>query len=294
MSDNILGNNIRKIREAYGLTREKFGNYFNLSKERIKKIEYDGNPTLDFLEKLFVLTGIPIDDLKSIELELNKRELVLDRKVFTRDLINLDDKSRVDKIFPFEFTDDMLNDYDIRKVIRRLENKDNKPIKKIDEIIQNAKTLSSHYYESKNKSYIINLLLYLLFEWINLMDSKLSHEQLQDFYHYKTNSIFDALFKFNEYSSNNSSLEFEKLKKEFIDYFDDTVIDFLKILNKGKTKDFVDYYISLRYMLGFNNLNLSFSNSIKIGLDMMYIFEMLGNKYAKCLFNHNVGSTNYR
>ena len=65
MSNQNLANNIKKLREAKGLSQEKLARLADVANNTLIKMESgeNKNPTLDTLKKIAKAFGVSVDDL---------------------------------------------------------------------------------------------------------------------------------------------------------------------------------------------------------------------------------------
>lgn len=65
MSNQNLSNNIKKLREAKGLSQEKLARLADVANNTLIKMESgeNQNPTLDTLKKVAKALGVSVDDL---------------------------------------------------------------------------------------------------------------------------------------------------------------------------------------------------------------------------------------
>ena len=84
--ENIVGANIKKLREYMGLSQKNIAHFLNVDQSMISKVEKGEEAlSVDMLEKLACLFGITIDDIEkeklkkpSYKVALRTTELTLD------------------------------------------------------------------------------------------------------------------------------------------------------------------------------------------------------------------------
>lgn len=68
--NNIIGKNIKMLREGMGVNQLTIARFLNVDQSLISKIEKgERNASVDMLEKLSCLFGVTIDDIESNDLE---------------------------------------------------------------------------------------------------------------------------------------------------------------------------------------------------------------------------------
>lgn len=79
----------------------------------------------------------------------------------------------------------------------------------------------------------------------------------------------------------NESEETKKKRQDFINDFDEIIMELLKALKSSPDlAGLADYYLALRYVVSMVDTGLSSEMNTAVGMQMMLSFLQLGNPYA--------------
>ncbi len=112
MENNVLGNKIRQLRKAKGLSQERLAEKAGLTQQHVSLIEkgsfLPGMSTISRIAKVF---NVPIDDLADTDIQdrEDKHSLAIIKKL---DFLGIEDKSKVEG-----YIDRILDENGIEKII---------------------------------------------------------------------------------------------------------------------------------------------------------------------------------
>lgn len=76
--------------------------------------------------------------------------------------------------------------------------------------------------------------------------------------------------------------EFENARKEFLEENEvDMLVKIYILKHSERYQELGDYYLAFRYLFGLSSTGISKEMNRTIGLEMLYAFSLMGNKYAK-------------
>ena len=292
--DERLAKNIRSLRKAYGEKQEKLGaavDFFEegITQQAISKIEQGKSKvTKETLVKLadhFMVSPEELlnDDFSSL-LKVNPN------------IEKMRDSYRV--LFPVVSTDVSLKDESFRKGVEAHEalyeclSTANLGVNQVDQLFEVALEAYSKVGESAEDDACANTLAlwFFLFSFITSMDVILSHSDSSEAAPIKmlrdTDPMFNRIVKQSrQLEENDPSVEKERrdiireMKNEEVEK---EIIELIKQLKKSRRLNYLaDYYLALRYF--YNMVSNGFKDYFnrRIGSELLFAFEELGNPAAK-------------
>lgn len=274
-SENIIGNNIRRLRILYGETQAKLAERISGSKSSI--CEYENGkkiPTPDILKKIAIHYGKTVDELSNTDLT--------SLKDYTMDSQYIDKLTgSLEVMFPtFGLEKNIDNEHIkkgyslIRRIIRAQKNKEDLPGAIIGDAFEELfKAVQEN--EENNYEVAANLLWVLFIWWQSLVDIDLMR-QFQN--KYISNKIKNSDFLEMERKFSDEVVE---KRRAFVENFDELINSIIKEFKATvEWSQLGDYYLALRYLINMVDDHLSIEMNKTIGKELMLAFVQVGNKYA--------------
>ena len=121
-----------------------------------------------------------------------------------------------------------------------------------------------------------NIMWLILLLWSNMFDAQTMNNIMEVLNETDQKKRNKAVIK-----ANNINTETQKMRAEFIEEMNDTVLSIIKMLKADpEWADLGDYYLGLRYVLGMVDTGLSLEMNKAVGMQMMLSLVQIGNDYA--------------
>lgn len=274
-NDNLLGNNLKHLREINDETLKQVGNDVFASHTTIKN--YESGIRMPDPEKMKSLSqhyGITIDQLLYTDLS------VLEKFDFSPQ--NVEDFFKLwNTIVPLVVSDTAMKNPDFQKGY-------NKCNSIIDHFMKNEtvtwlvvnqcfdsfiKAAESNIVEAK-----ANILWLIILEWTQIVDSNMINVYESIFYTLKKpKNNLKKLIK----STRQVSDDVLKRRNKFVYKWDDVIYGIIKELkNDKKWAELGDYYIALKFLFGITDTGYSFEMNETIGVQILLTLVEIENKYA--------------
>lgn len=275
MEENIFGENIKNLRKIYNETLEELGKSVNCAKTTIEGYESGRRkPDLQTARKIAMHYHKTVDELLFIN--LSKKNVQLNN-------VNIEYNNLIDSIsnlFPIYSSEDMMKDVHFQRgynCLKRIEHAIwNQESGVTGERLLDAMGCFLEIFPKFDAPEIsANLMWCLIMIWVCIGDIKEMNGVMQ-----KILSKKCAPKDFIKILSNESK-EIKELRAQAISDLEPIILLALqKLKGKEKWSDLADYYLSLTYIFGMIDSNLSSEMSFSVGIQMMLSFRRLGNVWA--------------
>lgn len=275
-SKDLLGKNIKHLRNIHGETLQDLGNAVNLGNTTIKNYENsDRMPDPQTLKALAKHYGKTVDEL--INSDLSDLGSIAFSVKSSSDLVNM-----MKGILPLSCSDEALGNPDFRKgyegCCRILESFSRNEGIRGSTIPECFEAFGKSVEDSELSEGIANMVWLIFLLWTQLVDDNMAKALSALMYPRKSNPPFIKTFLA---AKDNESTAISKQKQEFVEDLDDTLFDLLRELKSRPDWSYLaDYYLALRYVLSMVDTGLSPEMNIASGMQMMLSSLRLGNPYA--------------
>lgn len=275
--ENILGHNIRALRNAYGETQEGLGAVLGVEKNTVSYYENGKRePSRDMLSEIAKHYMVSVEELTFCDLS-GIGKVNIDKNTFWRN---------IEIVFPLVKTDTAMSNVHFAKAYflhkEFFEELHKSSFDKIDNLDVCYDEYDEAYKDESIKAEVAANSLGLLYLFMMMM--KLTPEIMKN----KPAVMTQLAVKDKEARKvlENTDSSLEEDAKEFSALFDDP--EFVEMITEMKTvlkkshrwSSLADYYIALEYI--YNNVSngLGWDFNRRIGMEMLDAFASVGNTYA--------------
>lgn len=275
-SGNKLGKNIKHLREIHGETLWDLGEAISFGDTAIKNYESGARqPDPQTLQALARHYGKTVDellqsdlsDLGSIEFSINGSEGIA---------------KMLEIILPLSCSDNALKNpsfkkgYDsCRRILDAFSHNEGISGRIIPESFEAFEQATD---DSEIPESIANMIWLIFLLWSQIIDEKMMRVAETILYPRRNTTPFVKSFL---NAKANESEETKKKRQDFINDFDEIIVELLKALKSSQDlAELADYYMALRYVVSMVDTGLSPEMNTAVGNQMMISFLQLGNPYA--------------
>ncbi|MBO5425912.1 MAG: helix-turn-helix transcriptional regulator [Lachnospiraceae bacterium] len=269
-----IGKNIRDIRKAYGETQAELANVINVEHNAISMYESGKRiPDISIIQMIAEHYGLPVDriimdDFSNANFRISSLSWDKMMGIF-------------DCIFPVVYTEHAREDKHFKKgyecTINIKSCIKNPQAIEIEEMVDLAlKEYEKSYMEFNNIEAIVNS-IFLIFikgsfqlpeHYVDAIKAIYNGEGLTE--------NFAKKYMLNNLSNNNDNMQ------KFIHDLSEVLLEQIRFLKLSDAYgDLADYYIAIRYIIGFVDNNFNDELNKTIGIEMLKSCLEMGNKYAK-------------
>lgn len=282
--NNKLGRNIKGLRNAHGQTLLELAEDIGVDKSAISQYENGKRiPSRDILARIAKHFNVTENELLYSDYSHMKdfTKAPINNKVYVRAMI--------DKMLPITYSQESASNLDFAKAY-------DYHLKLYDDIVQGGVKLDEHKYEACIKLYekasengvleaTANLLWWMIFGglvYTSYTPRLAAHIEMFGYRKITMKQIFEKILFVHEDEKDEEYAEFNKAKTEFIqDIYVDLLVNIGLLKKSEKYVALGDYYLALCYILSLIHNDKSSELNRSIGYEMMHIFKVLGNQYAK-------------
>ena len=277
MSDNIFGENIKKLRQAFGETQKQLADAIGVAHNYISMWEKGRReiPSNDIVMAIANHYRITVEELF--------RPIENDGYTTKNLTMSWDDLWKtVRRTYPIFKTDKALEDELFKSALQRhkkllLSYKNKQPLD-ADKLVE----IMEQYGESWEKNKTIDSLANIMSILCTLCGSFGTIDMIEVEDHARTYGFLGSK-KFNEIflRKDNGEDPLEKAKKEFANQNEEMIEECLENLKKdSKWADVADYYLCIAYMVGMVDNEYGLDTNYNIGWEMIQRFAIMGNPLA--------------
>lgn len=273
MDNNQLGRNIQHLRIINNETLDELGSVIHCAKSTVKGYENGSRkPDLQTLQLLAAHYNRPVDELLYTDLtELGNISIDLNSPGHTTDLLKA--------ILPLHCSEEAIKNSNFKKgydlSLRLLEAFSNAEVLPGSMIVRIFEAFVNAAEETEFPEVVANLVWSIFVWWSQISDTnKLLSLQ---------NKLLSKKLSIKDYMTLKDTEDVSIIEKKvgFISDFDGIITEALKALkSEQEWSDLADYYLSLRYIVGMVDTDLSTEMNSAVGMQMMLSFMALGNRHA--------------
>lgn len=275
-SVNKLGKNIKHLRSIHGETLKELGEVVHFGNTTIKNYENgERQPDPQTLHMLAKHYGKTVDEILRSDLtELGPVKFLIDGS---------EDIAKMMKIFfPLSCSDNALKSpafkkgYDLcSRIIDAFSNNEGisgRIIPECFEAFEQATDEGEIPEATANNIWLVFVL------WSQIIDEEMI-KATESLLHPRRNT--PPFVKLYLNAKAHESEETKKKRQDFINDFDDIIVELIKDLKSSlNLAELADYYLALRYVVSMIDTGLSSEMNTAVGMQMMLSFLQLGNPYA--------------
>lgn len=275
-SENMLGKNIEQLRKIHGESLQELGDAVHFRNTTIKNYESGGRkPDPKTLQALAKHYGKTVDELLNSDLsELSTIKFVISSP---EELVKM-----MEIVLPLSYSDEALQNlhfkkgYDnCRRILDAFTHNENISGKIISDSFEAYEQATEN---SEIPEAVANILWLIFVLWSQILEKDMIKAGESFLYPRRNNPPFVKAY-IN--AKANESDEIKKKRQDFINDFDEIIVELLKALKSlPDWSDLADYYLALRYVLSMIDTGLSLEMNTAVGMQMMLSFLSLGNTYA--------------
>lgn len=270
-----VGENIKTLRLSYGETQEQLAKILNCKRSAVSNYEKgERQPDLEVLQKIAIHYDCSLDELIRAKIEDYNISGII---------INYEKLMEMNEVMcPFMVSDNAMKDkwfvegYNMSKKIMSDIRKKKITIKRIElEKIINAYEKS--FEEMETLESLANMIIIYMMWWASIPDGKIEilGERLL-----KREITLANFTKMNSEIENSNKFD-DSNKKMFMKEVEPAIIEIIKELKSNtEYRDFAEYYLALRYLIGMVDTGYSRDINEKIGIEMMLNNVRFDNIYA--------------
>ncbi|MDD3221021.1 MAG: helix-turn-helix transcriptional regulator [Lachnospiraceae bacterium] len=273
---NKIGQNIKKLRKAYGETQPELGQAINVEYSTISMYESGKRqPDIQTLQAIASHYGYTLDQL----LREDFSHLDFTKTMFTWDsLVNL-----LEIIFPLSCSNTSKEDiyfmkgYEYTQEILTSLKKGENILRRKFELALESYCTSMETYETTDSAANTLWLIYVLY---TLLPDKQFENMGKALYFGKAtgNDFLKNYVLKNEITKDKAE---EENKLSYIRDMNESITAYIQCLKKIPSyANLADYYLALRYVIGMVDTDYSNELTKTIGMEMMLSFLSIGNPYA--------------
>jgi transcriptional regulator with XRE-family HTH domain len=275
-SGNKLGENIKHLRRIHGETLQDLGEVLDFENTTIKNYESGKRkPAPQTLQALAKHYGKTVDELLHSDLsELGSIKFSIDGSEGIAKMMEV--------LFPLSCSDNALKNtsfkkgYDsCRRILDAFSHNEGISGRIIPECFEAFEQATD---DSEIPEAIANMIWLIFVEWSQIIDEEMmkAAESLL----YPRRNMPPSVKSFLN-AKENESEETKKKRRDFINDFDEIIVELLKALKSSMDlAELADYYLALRYVVSMIDTGLSSEMNSAVGMQMMLSFLRLGNPYA--------------
>lgn len=274
IDNNLLGENIQRLRIIHGDTLENLGNAIGFAKSTIKGYENGSRkPDLDTVKSIANYYGKTVDEL--MYTDMTNLEKIDVQHIFLLSYVEIF-KNTMPLFYSKEAMENIAfkNGYDLsQRILSAFTSGETLRGTIITDVVEH---FGQAINELEGMESTANFLWSIFVWWSQMFDTQKMLE-LQ-------NKLLSNRVDMMELSREikNVSPEMESRRQEFISNFDELVYEAIKNLKSQKSwSDLGDYYLALRYTNGLVDSGLSAEMNVTLGIQLMITYAQLDNKYAK-------------
>jgi transcriptional regulator with XRE-family HTH domain len=275
-SGNKLGENIKHLRRIYGETLQELGEDVGFENTAIKNYESGvRQPDPKTLQALAKHYGKTVDELLHSDLsELGSIELSIDGSEGIVKMMEI--------LFPLSCSEKALKNpsfkkgYDsCRRILDAFSHNEGISGRIIPECFEAFEQATD---DSEIPEAIANMIWLIFVLWSQIIDEKMMRAAESLLYPRRNTPPFVKYFL---NAKANESEETKKKRQDFINDFDEIIVELIKELKSSlDLAELADYYLALRYVVSMIDTGLSSEMNSTVGMQMMLSFLQLGNLYA--------------
>lgn len=275
-SGNKLGANIKHLRKIYDETLRDLGEVVHFGDTTIKNYESgDRQPDPQTLQALAKHYGKTVDELLHSDLsELGSIEFSIDGSEGVAKMMEI--------VFPLSYSDNALKNpsfkkgYDsCRRILNAVSRNEGISGRILPECFEAFEQAAD---DPETPEAIANMIWLIFVLWSQITDEKMMKAAELLLYPRRNKPPFIKSFL---NAKANESEETKKKRQNFINDFDEIIVELLKALKSSRDwSELADYYLALRYVVSMIDTGLSSEMNSAVGMQMMLSFLQLGNSYA--------------
>lgn len=276
---NKLGENIKHLRRIHGETLQELGEVVHFGNTTIKNYENgERQPDPQTLQALAKHYGKTVDELLHSDLsELGSIEFSIDGSQGISKMMEI--------LFPLSCSDNALKNpsfkkgYDsCRRILDAFSHNEGINGSIIPECFEAFEQATD---DSEIPEAIANMIWLLFILWSQIMDEKMMKAAELLLYPRRDAPPFVKSYL---NAKANESDETKKKRQDFINEFDQIIVELIKALKSSRDlAELADYYLALRYVVSMIDTGLSSEMNSAVGMQMMLSFLQLGNHYCFAL-----------
>ena len=273
MDENLLGRNIKHLREMHVETLDELGAIIHCAKSTVKGYENGSRkPDLQTLNKLSSHYNKTVDELINSDLtDFGEIAIDLNSRISITELTKL--------MFPLFCSekamksDDFCKGYELsQKLLNSFAKSETLPG---DMIVRIFEYYFNAIDESEAPEAAANLMWSIFIWWSQIYDT---HQLLS-----LQNKLLSKKLSFKDFIKlrDTENNDIKEKRVSFVSDFEEIIVAVLKALkSEQEWSDLADYYLALRYVLGMVNTELPNEMNLAVGMQMMVSFMELGNRHA--------------
>jgi Predicted transcriptional regulators len=275
-SGNKLGENIKHLRRIHGETLQELGEVVHFGNTTIKNYENgERQPDPQTLQALAKHYGKTVDELLHSDLsELGSIEFSIDGSEGIAKMMEI--------LFPLSCSDNALKNpsfkkgYDsCRRIMDAISHNEGISGRIIPECFEAFEQATG---DCEIPEAIANMIWLVFVLWSQIIDEEMMKTARTLLYPRRNTPPFVKSY-LNAKAS--ESEETEKKRQDFINDFDEIIVELIKALKSSlDLAELADYYLALRYVVSMIDTGLSSEMNSAVGMQMMLSFLQLGNPYA--------------
>lgn len=275
-SVNKLGKNIKHLRSIHGETLQELGEVVHFRNTTIKNYENGARlPAPETLQALAKHYGTTVDELLHSDLsELGPIEFSIDGSEGIVKMMEI--------LFPLSCSDNALKNTSFKKgydscsrILDAFSHNEGISERIISECYEAFEQATD---DSEIPEAIANRIWLIFVLWCQIIDEEMMKATESLLYPRKNTPPFAKAYL---NAKTNESEEIKKKRQDFINDFDDIIVELIKALKSSlNLAELADYYLALRYVVSMIDTGLSSEMNTAVGMQMMLSFLQLGNPYA--------------
>ncbi|MCM1233072.1 MAG: helix-turn-helix domain-containing protein [Ruminococcus flavefaciens] len=273
----MLGNNIRCLRIAYGETQEQLGDAINVAKNTVSSYEKGRTePDKDILSLIAEHYMVSVEELLSYDFSRLDKIIINQNRFW----------EQIDVVFPIISSENAIKNEHFKKAYYMHREFFSELQKQNLDNIDNGKICFEEYMdafddENSREEAAANLTgLWYLWRMIILTPKVMKNQPvaLQ-----QLKSKDSKIKRIIEDADPNFEKEADNLINEFNNSgFNEILLDFIKILiNSSILHELGNYYFALRFLLNLVDNDMKWEFNRRIAIEILCDFALLGNPYAK-------------